>query len=86
MLLDAELPALSLDMGRKEYRRAFTDGQALLAAAGDDPRQSEVLYTVIESGLALGKNEQAQRALERLLKDFPYSESAAKAKDRWSRK
>jgi tetratricopeptide (TPR) repeat protein len=86
MSLDAGLPALRLDMGRKEYRRAFADGQTLLAAAGDAPRQSEVLYTVIESGLALGKNEEAQRALGRLLKDFPYSESAAKAKDRWSRK
>jgi tetratricopeptide (TPR) repeat protein len=86
MSLDAGLQALSLDMGRKEYRRAFYDGQALLAAAGDDPRQSEVLYKIVEAGVALGRNEDAQRALGRLLKEFPYSESAAKAKDRWNKK
>jgi TolA-binding protein len=73
-------------VGRKEFQRAFTDGQTLLAAAGSDPRQSEVLYTLVETGLALGKTEDAQRALGRLLKDFPYSESAAKAKDRWTKK
>jgi tetratricopeptide (TPR) repeat protein len=86
MSLDTGLLALNLDMGRKEYQRAFTDGQTLLAVAGTDPRQSEVLYIVIESGLALGNTEAAQRALGNLLKDFPYSESAAKAKDRWTKK
>ncbi|MGA2543087.1 MAG: hypothetical protein ABSG78_16175 [Verrucomicrobiota bacterium] len=86
MSLDTGLPALTLAMGRKEFQRAFTDGQTLLAVAGGDPRQSEVLYTVVETGLALGKNEDAQKALGRLLKDFPYSEAAAKAKDKWSKK
>ena len=86
MSLDTGLLALNLAMGRKEFQRAFTDGQTLLALAGDDPRQSEILYTLVETGLALGKNEEAQRALGQLLKDFPYSESAAKAKDRWTKK
>jgi tetratricopeptide (TPR) repeat protein len=86
MSLDTGLLALNLEVGRKEFRRAFTDGQMLLAVAGDDPRQSEVLYAVVEAGLALGKQEEAQKALGRLLKDFPYSEAAAKAKDRWSKK
>jgi tetratricopeptide (TPR) repeat protein len=86
MSLDTGLLALTLDMGRKENQRAFNDGQTLLALAGADPRQSEVLYTVVEAGLALGKTDEAQRALARLLKDFPYSESAAKAKARWARK
>jgi tetratricopeptide (TPR) repeat protein len=81
--LDTGLLALNLEMGRKEFHRAFNDGQTLLAVAGGDPRQSEVLYTVVEAGLALGKNEEAQKAMGRLLKDFPYSESAAKAKDKW---
>jgi len=73
-------------LGRKEFQRAFTDGQTLLAVAGEDPRQSEILYTVVEAGLALGKQEEAQRAIAHLLKDFPYSEAAAKAKDRWLKK
>ncbi len=86
MSLDTGLLALDLAMGRKEFQRAFTDGQTLLALAGGDPRQSEVLYSVVETGLALGKKEEAQKALGRLLKDFPYSEAAAKAKDKWSKK
>jgi tetratricopeptide (TPR) repeat protein len=86
MSLDTGLPALNLAMGREEFQRAFTDGRMLLAAAGGDPRQSEVLYTVVEAGLALGKKDEAQKALGRLLKDFPYSEAAAKAKDRWAGK
>jgi tetratricopeptide (TPR) repeat protein len=86
MSLDAGLLGLTLDLGRKEFQRAFTDGQTLLAVAGDDPRQSEVLFTVVQTGLALGRQEEAQRALGRLLKDFPYSEAAAKAKDKWINK
>jgi tetratricopeptide (TPR) repeat protein len=86
MSLDAGLLALNLDLGRKEFQRAFTDGRTLLAVAGNDPRQSEILFTLVETGLALGKSEDAQRALGRLLQEFPYSESAAKAKDRWANK
>jgi TolA-binding protein len=86
MSLDTGLLALNLELGRKEFQRAFTDGQTLLAVAGDDPRQSDVLYTLVQTGLALGKKEQAQRAMGRLLKDFPYSEATAKAKDRWTEK
>jgi hypothetical protein len=83
MSLDTGLLALNLAMGRKEFQRALADGETLLAVAGDDPRQSEVLSAVVTASLALGKNEDAQRALGHLLKDFPYSEAAAKAKDRW---
>lgn len=86
MSLDTGLLALKLALGRKEFQRAFTEGHTLLALAGGDPRQSEVLYTMVETGLALGKKEEAQKALGRLLKDFPYSEAAAKAKDKWTNK
>jgi tetratricopeptide (TPR) repeat protein len=86
MSLDTGLPALNLAMERKEFQRALTDGKTLLTVAGDDPRQSEILYTVVEAGLALGRNDDARQALGRLLQDFPYSEAAAKAKDRWSKK
>jgi tetratricopeptide (TPR) repeat protein len=86
MSLDTGLLALNLDLARQEYRRAFNDGQTLLTVAGEDPRQSEILYALVEAGLALGKQEAAQKALGHLLKDFPYSEAAAKAKDRWTKK
>ena len=86
MSLDTGLLALNLAKGRKEFQRAFTAGQTLLALAGGDPRQSEILFTLVETGLSLGKTEEAQRALGQLLKEFPYSEFAAKAKDRWTKK
>jgi tetratricopeptide (TPR) repeat protein len=86
MSLDTGLLALNLELARKEFHRAFTDGQTLLTLVGDDPRQSEVLYALVESAQALGKTAEAQKALTRLLKDFPYSESAAKAKDKWIKK
>jgi tetratricopeptide (TPR) repeat protein len=86
MSLDTGLLALNLALARKEYQRALADGQTLLAVAGQDPRQSEILYALVEAGLALGQQETAQKALGRLLKDFPYSEAAAKAKDRWTKK
>jgi hypothetical protein len=84
--LDTRLLVLHLELGRKEFQRALMDGQTLLKVAGDDPRQSEILFTVVETGLALGKEQEAQRALDHLLKDFPYSEAAAKAKDRWTKR
>jgi tetratricopeptide (TPR) repeat protein len=86
MSLDTGLLALNLALARKEFQRAFADGQMLLSVAGQDPRQSEILYALVEAGLTLGKQEAAQKALGRLLKDFPYSEAAAKAKDRWTKK
>jgi TolA-binding protein len=84
--LDTGLLTLHLELGRKEFGRALVDGNTLLKAAGDDPRQSEILFTVVEAGLATGKEQEAQKALDRLLKNFPYSEAAAKAKDRWTKK
>jgi len=41
--LDTGLPALNLAKGRKEFQRAFTAGQTLLALAGGDPRQFKIL-------------------------------------------
>jgi TolA-binding protein len=81
--LDAGLFILRLALERKEFQRAFTGCQHLLPVAENEPRLSEVLYDRVEAGLALGKTEEARRALTRLLKDFPYSESADKAKARW---
>jgi tetratricopeptide (TPR) repeat protein len=86
MSLDTGLLALDLELARKEFQRALTDGHTLLTVAGDDPRQADVLYAVVQSGLALGNQQAAQGALGRMLKEFPYSEAAAKAKDRWTKK
>jgi tetratricopeptide (TPR) repeat protein len=86
MSLDAGLLRLNLELGRKQFQNAFTGSRTLLRIAEGSQRQSEILYVRVESGLALGKREEAQRALQQLLRDFPYSEAAAKAKDKWTQK
>jgi len=83
MSLDTGLLQIQLELQHKEFQRAFTGCQLLSPVAENEPRQSETLYGTVESGLALGKTDDARRALTQLLKDFPYSEAAAKAKDKW---
>ncbi len=85
MSLATGLLEIQLELQHKEFQRAFTGCRLLAPVAVDDPRRSELLYDTIESGRALGKTDEARHAQAQLLKDFPYSESAAKAKDRWPR-
>ena len=82
MSLGTGLLKIKLALARKEFQRAYAHSHRLLPVAENEPRQSEILYNLIESSQALGKAEESRRALSQLLKDFPYSESAAKAKAR----
>jgi predicted negative regulator of RcsB-dependent stress response len=83
MSLDTGLLQIQLELQHKEFQRAFTACRLLSPVAENDPRLSEILYATVESGLDLGKTGEARLALAQLLKDFPYSEAAAKAKDKW---
>jgi tetratricopeptide (TPR) repeat protein len=83
MALDVGLLKIQLALAHKEFQRAFTGSRLLAPLAENEPRQSELLYDTIESALALGKTDEARQALGHLLKNFPYSEAAAKAKDKW---
>lgn len=83
MSLDAGLLRASLGLKQKEFGRAFELCRALSNVAGRDPRKASLLRGLVESGLALGKNAEVQQALRELLKTFPYSEAAAKAKEQW---
>ena len=74
---------IKLALAQKEFQRASTGCRLLLPVAENEPRQSELLYDTVEASLALGKVDEARQALARLLKNFPYSESAAKAKAQW---
>ena len=65
---------VQLALKQKEFQRAFTGCQRLLPVAENDPQLSRVLYVTVEASLALGKTEDARRAMTRLLKEFPYSE------------
>ena len=80
MSLSTGLLKIKLALAHKEFLRAYAHSRRLLPVAENEPRQSEILFNLIESGQALGKAEESRRALAQLLKDFPYSESAAKAK------
>jgi hypothetical protein len=83
MSLDTGLLEIQLELQRKEFQRAFTGCRLLSPVAENEPRRSALLYATIESGMALGKTDEARQAMAQLLKDFPYSEAAAKAKDKW---
>ena len=83
MSLVTGLLQIKLELAHKEFQRAYTDCRLLSSVAEKEPRQSEILYYTIESGLTLGKTDEARRALTQLLKSFPFSESAAQAKAQW---
>ena len=83
LALDTGLLRMQVSLKRKEYQRAFVAARMLLPVADGDPRKSSLLHTLVTAGLALGKTTEAQQALTQLLKEFPYSEAAARAKDQW---
>jgi TolA-binding protein len=85
MSMEAGLIRLRLSLKRKEYQRTFTTARVLLSANPKDPQRGEVLYDLAQAGYALGKTNQARQAVLELLRDFPFSEPAARAKDQWAR-
>ena len=79
------LPMILIHLGRKEYPLALSRCQRLLHSATLDTHRAEVLYCLIEAELALGHDDVAQKTLGQLVKDHPYSEATARAKDRWGK-
>ena len=77
------LPMILVHLGRKEYPLALSRCQRLLYSATVDAQQAQVLYYLAETELALGREDAAQDTLKKLFKEHPYSEAAARAKDRW---
>ena len=57
--------------------------QRLLNVASVDTHRADLLYFLIEASLATNQKDFAADLLAKLLKDHPYSEAAAKAKDKW---
>ena len=77
------LPMILVHLGRKEYPLALYRCQRLLYTATVDTHRADVLYYLIITELALNQRDAAQETLTKLLKDHPYSEATARAKDRW---
>ncbi len=70
-------------LGRKEVPFALSCCRDMLAAVGPDPRRAEVLLALADASQAAGDHAQAVAAAKQLLADCPYSEAAARAKDRY---
>jgi len=68
-------------MARKEWPRALARCQRLLPVAVNDNFQAELLFDMMKIQRALGLPQAAAGTLARLLKEHPYSEAAARAKE-----
>ena len=67
---------------RKAYEGALDRLQEIVDTYPDFSRMDEVLFLLGEAHLKLNKPEKASESYEKLLKDFPGSEFAKKARER----
>jgi hypothetical protein len=74
---------IGAQIGRKEYPFALTRCHLLLRAGLRDASRAEVLFDLVEVNAAMGRREEAGRALRMLLEEHRYSEPAARARERW---
>jgi hypothetical protein len=68
-------------LGRRELPFALACCKHMLIAVGPDEHRADVLLALVEVCLAGKQRDQAVDAARTLIKDHPYSEAAAKAKD-----
>jgi len=80
---DAGYALLRVNLARKEHAIALARGRLLLALPCADENRAELLFHMTECQFALGQETGARDTLARLLKDHPYTEPAARAKDKW---
>ncbi len=73
-------------MGRKEYPLALARCILLLNAGTTGENQAQLLFFMASIYEAMGQKDGAAKALDRLLKHHPNSESAARAKERFGRR
>ncbi|MBU4199563.1 MAG: PKD domain-containing protein [Verrucomicrobia bacterium] len=83
MSAETSLTMIAIHQARREY--PFALGRCLLllnAPSLHDKDRAEVLFKLIEIHQALGNTSLAGEVYARLLSDYPYSEAAARARDR----
>lgn len=83
LALEVQLPLLDIYLSRKEFQRTLLACQRLLQTEAGKPHESELLLDLAEAAFALDKKTEAREAVAKLIRNYPYSESAARAKDRW---
>jgi tetratricopeptide (TPR) repeat protein len=78
-------PIVQAHRGRREAPLALTRCILLLNAGVTGEDQAQLLYFMIEIYESMGQKEHAITVLDRLLKDHPHSEPAARAKELFAR-
>ena len=81
---DFSLVLAQVHIARQEYARAMLRCQRLLAVTNDDNLRAEALFHLVAVERALQLDALAGQALQQLLTQHPYSEFAARAKERWT--
>ncbi|MDD2707366.1 MAG: hypothetical protein PHV34_05095 [Verrucomicrobiae bacterium] len=85
MSSEAGLLRLELLRQHKEYSKALALCQRLLRVAATGASESWLLYRQIELNRDMGRTGEAAALMEKLMAKHPYSEAAARAKDKWGR-
>jgi len=83
MATETGLIMIRVHIERKEFRRGLLLSHRILPLAETDSRQSEILSAITEICLATDQLAEANTTYHQLLKDYPYSEATARAKDKW---
>jgi hypothetical protein len=73
-----------IHQGRQETERALWRYQLVLTVTANDNLQADVLYQLVDLQRTLGLEQLAEWNLAELLRRHPYTEAAARAKDRWA--
>ena len=81
---DFSLVLAKVHIARQEFARALVRCQRLLVVTNDDNLRAEVLFHLVEVERALQLDALAGKSLQQLLTQHPYSEFAARAKERWT--
>jgi len=83
--MDGEVGLILLDacLGRHDYTRAYTLSRRLYQNCEPGPNLPALLCKLADSAFRMKEKEEAGEALHRLYKEFPYSEAAARASEKW---
>ena len=81
---DFSLVLAEVHIARSEFARALVRCQRLLTVTNDDNFRAAALFHMVEVERALQLDERAGKSLQQLLAQHPYSEFAARAKERWT--
>ena len=81
--LETGMALLKLSLARQENAAARQQCIALLFVATAENDRAQLLYHLAETEFALGRQDAGKAAWQKLVKEHPYTEAAARAKDKW---